>query len=821
MYKPYRSILITAAIGLVAAIGLLAIVIVVKADEVPIDLAVDAWKDQTVEPGATIDYHVSSCNYDPSFSTSNVVLTVTLPTASTLVASMMDGAPYPPSSQSGGTLVYNLGTLDADTCNTLDLQVRLPNTLTVNSEVVLTGRISGPKPDPDPDNNYTEVSETVPGANMVIAKGPAEDSPPFVAGGVVTYTLQYFNDSDYVAAPSVVVTDELPSGMTFISALKDDWTTVTPITPTISGRRLTFSLGTVEPGAGGQLLVRVQIDSGLASKTELKNTAGVATTAAETSYDDNFTSNVQSVVPTLPDLWVELGSSTDGQLDGYQSYWVNMGNAGPLDAHNVTMTLSIPASLTDLDITPTPDLLVTRGHDYLATWFVGTVPADDWGLDVYVSGVISAAGPITATASVTSTSAEGDPKDNLASVSDYNAEILMPIIQAPSTALVGTRPVFFGLGQPDATVTLYLSGTVNVPGRVLGTSLVDDSGHWTITPTSPISQTGWYWFTATQQLNGRISPVTGVGNFVTDTLVMDTNSMVRYLGTRPDLPEGERIGGINQPLGWAPGVTYTLGVRLTRCAPNEPISPTLQVRLFNDNGLMVAHRTLAATLVEATTGYVEFEFLTPEAESFELFVHYYCPVTAQAADNPRQTPLQPSGWLQGLKEWFGCWESLGCDKPDPPAPPKLCPGCTPLPRPRPRPKPTDPDGLVYDCSLVRAGASMAQSIITRAWVTVTQQTGPGVFTPWNALEFDQVNPQYTGPESVWPDKVSRLGYYSFLVPAGKYRIQVAAPGYVPFESSVLSVTTYPITLNVPLKRPGDLGACTAPVHRLYLPAVMR
>jgi uncharacterized repeat protein (TIGR01451 family) len=101
MYKPYRSILITAAIGLVAAIGLLAIVIAVNADEAPIDLAVDAWKDQTVEPGATIDYHVSSCNYDPSFSTSNVVLTVTLPAASTFVTSTMDDAPYPPSSRSG------------------------------------------------------------------------------------------------------------------------------------------------------------------------------------------------------------------------------------------------------------------------------------------------------------------------------------------------------------------------------------------------------------------------------------------------------------------------------------------------------------------------------------------------------------------------------------------------------------------------------------------------------------------------------------------------------------------------------------------------
>ena len=550
------------------------------------------------------------------------------------------------------------------------------------------------------------------------------------------------------------------------------------------------------------------------------NTAGVTTAAPETDYEDNWTSDTETVVPTLPDLWVDLRSSTDGQIDGYQTYWINVGNSGPLDASQVALSLSIPRQLADLYFSAEPTTLVTRTNDYLATWNIGTLQGNGGGAGVNVSGLISAAGQITATATITSNSAEADPTDNVARVSDFNAEILMPTITGPSTAIVGQQPVFFGLGQVNATVTLYLSGTVAVPGRSLGTDVVDSYGLWVITPTSIISPSGWYWFTATQQLGDRISPVTGVGNFVTDTLIMDTNSMVRYLGTRPDLPEGERLGGINQPVGWRTATTYTLGVHLTRCAPNEPVTPTLQVLLYNDAGLMVGHRDIVGTVVVTSTGEVEFEFMTPAEESFELFVLYYCPVTPLLTSAEQGAPTQPSGWWQDLKDWFGCWESLGCDQPDPPPPPKPgCPGCTPIPRPRPRPKPTDPDGFVYDCSLVRSGATITQSIITQAWVTASQRTGAGLFTPWNAFEFDQVNPQYT--DNQYPDKVLRPGYYSFLVPSGDYRLQAIAPGYVPFESQVLRVTNSPVTLNIPLKRPGDVGACTPSVHQVYLPLVRR
>jgi hypothetical protein len=123
--------------------------------------------------------------------------------------------------------------------------------------------------------------------------------------------------------------------------------------------------------------------------------------------------------------------------------------------------------------------------------------------------------------------------------------------------------------------------------------------------------------------------------------------------------------------------------------------------------------------------------------------------------------------------------------------------------------------------MVRAGATINQSIITGAWVTATQRIAAGEYVPWNAWEFDQVNPQYTGPVSIWPDLVPRLGYFSFLVPAGSYRLLATAPGYVPFQSQVLYVTNSPVTLNVPMLRTGDMGICTPPLHKIYLPIARR
>jgi plastocyanin len=170
-------------------------VTVVDANKVPIDLGVVAWHDELVSAGARIDYHIEYQNLDQSFGTSEASLTVMLPSGSNLVTSKKNGNLFPPAVHQGQTLVYNLGTVAPYDSGVIDLVIDLPNTLKVNDPVVLTASISAVNPDPYPDNNYAEDSEAVPGANMTISKRPSYDSGPFVPGGVVTYTVEYYNEA--------------------------------------------------------------------------------------------------------------------------------------------------------------------------------------------------------------------------------------------------------------------------------------------------------------------------------------------------------------------------------------------------------------------------------------------------------------------------------------------------------------------------------------------------------------------------------------------------------------------------------------------------
>ncbi len=130
-------------------------VTVVDAQDVPVDVWVSAWHDQVVSAGAGIDYHVEYAN-STSFDAQNAALTVTLPSASTLVTSTKSGEYFPPSSRSGRVLVYDIGTLATYDSGVVDLFVALTNTLKVNDPVVLAASISAVNPDPYPDNNYAE-----------------------------------------------------------------------------------------------------------------------------------------------------------------------------------------------------------------------------------------------------------------------------------------------------------------------------------------------------------------------------------------------------------------------------------------------------------------------------------------------------------------------------------------------------------------------------------------------------------------------------------------------------------------------------------------
>ncbi len=761
----------------------------------PAELSVTSSRDQPVTPGAAIDYHITYENRSDATVAQNTVLTVTLPSGAVLLSSQRRGVPLPPTSQVGQDLVYALGAVPADSENQIDLRVQMPSPLPATGDVTLTARISASNVDSRGDH-YTEDSSQVAVPRLTLGVRPAEDSGPFVAGGVVTYTLEYANRADDVAAPNVTVTLQLPAVATFVSATRDDETGQTTVNSSVAGNIVSFFLGTLAADSSGRIYARVRLSDSLAAGQPISITAringAVAGVVGGEPERDSESSDSQIAPGQGPNMYVRLSSSGDNEISGRRVYQVAYGNIGVGDVASARVTLTLPSSVSGPDFGATPP---TFFNNNTAVWQIPLLDGQTAAIPFYVRVTLRDSGNITATATITGTSEAPDiqPADNEAVDVEPILPLARPTVYTPKTTIVGPRPTFRGLGTPGATLSVFLAASASGPTQKLGSAVVRADRTWTITPTTAIAVNGWHWVTATQTLNNHVSGVAGASFAVTSTTAIDPDSLTR---------NGIPLGGLNPTLGWAPNHVYKLGMKLPACA--TPISPTLQSSLFNAAGLMTGYKRFPGVRPAADPQHVDFDFTTPISTlGFELYVDYDCPAA---------TPAGP------VVHIHTCIDGPSCSD-DPPAPPHDCEDCVPGKPPRPRA--IDPDGFVYDAAAVRAGATITQSIITRAWVTATRQTAPGAFAPWNALEYGQVNPQYT--DSAYPDKVLTPGYFSFRVPPGAYRLNVATPGFLPYDSPVLQVIETPITHNVPLERSGGVqrNVATVPPIRIFLPYVRR
>lgn len=761
----------------------------------PAELSVTSSRDQPVTPGAAIDYHIIYENRSDSTIAQNTVLTVTLPSGATLLSSQRHGVPLPPSSQVGPDLVYALGAVAADTENQIDLRVQMPSPLPATGDVILAARISASNADSRGDH-YTEDSSQVAVPRLTLGVRPSEDSGAFAAGRVVTYTLQYANRADEVAAPNVTVTLHLPTVATFVSAAREDDSGQTTLNSNVAGNVVSFFLGSLAADSSGRIYAQLRLADTLTPGQPISVTARIngamANVVGSEPERDSESSDTQVAPGQGPNMYVRLVSTGDNEISGQRFYQVAYGNIGVGDVAPARVTLTLPNGVSDPDFGATPPTLFSNNT---AVWQIPLLDGQTAATPFSVRVTIRDSGLMTATATITGTAEAPDiePSNNEAVEVEHIVPLSRPTIYTPKTTMVGPRPIFRGLGTPGATLSVYLAASAAGPTQKLGSAVVRADRTWAITPTTTIAVNGWHWVTATQTLNNRVSGAAGASFAVTSTTAIDPDSLTR---------NGIPLGGLNPTLGWAPNRTYKLGMKLPACA--APVSPTLQSSLFNAAGLMTGYKRFPGVASVANPQRVDFDFLTPISTlAFELYVDYDCPAT---------TPTGP------LVHVHTCIDGPSCSD-DPPSPPPDCEDCVPGKPPRPRA--IDPDGFVYDAAAVRAGATITQSIITRAWVTATRQTAPGIFAPWNALEYSQVNPQYT--DSVYPDKVLTPGYFSFRVPPGAYRMSVAAPGFQPYDSPVLQVIEAPVTHNVPLERSGGVqrNVATVPPIRIFLPLVRR
>jgi uncharacterized repeat protein (TIGR01451 family) len=196
------------------------------------------------------------------------------------------------------------------------------------------------------DGSYYSVShlafcwDDVPAAPDVVVEKSNDPTGVVEAGGTISYTLTVTNDGDGNAT-GVALTDELPTGVTFVDATpgcSEDAGTVTCV------------LGDVDAGASLDVEITVSVDAETCGA--LTNVAAVEA-ANETggATGNNVSNEVANTVgcdePSPPDLEVTKSSSAAGILgDGDQvTYTLQVTNTGDVEATGVQVHDLLPAGV--------------------------------------------------------------------------------------------------------------------------------------------------------------------------------------------------------------------------------------------------------------------------------------------------------------------------------------------------------------------------------------------------------------------------------------------------------------------------------------------
>jgi uncharacterized repeat protein (TIGR01451 family) len=226
----------------------------------------------TVFATSNLVYTISVTNFGPS-TASGVTVTDALPAGVTFVSASVGGT------DSAGVVVWTLGDLGNGAVSNVTVVITAPASGTLTN----VATVSSSNADPNPTNNITPpvVTTVTPVADLAVAKtGPAG----IVYGANFDYAISVTNAGPSTAA-GISVTDNLPSGLIFVSSV--------PATTTNASSQVIWTgLGDLAAGATTNLtLTVISTASGTVS-----NTAGVGSPTLDPNPTNNLTPPVVTVI---------------------------------------------------------------------------------------------------------------------------------------------------------------------------------------------------------------------------------------------------------------------------------------------------------------------------------------------------------------------------------------------------------------------------------------------------------------------------------------------------------------------------------------------
>ena len=291
------------------------------------DIAVVKTSDPNpVDAGSTLSYTIVITNNGPSFA-QNVIINDEIPAGLTNVVYSTDA---------GNTWVdwtgsYTIGTMAAGASVTVIAQGMVMQG--ASGSISNTAIVTSTTDDPNLDNNTsTSVANVNYSADISVIKTAGTDKA--TAGELLIYTLIVDNagPSD---AENVMVSDNVGAYL-LNPEISIDGTTWQPwVSP--------YSVGLLQSGDSLTIFIQGIVASGTVGT--VCNSAVVSTTTRDPNIKNNR-SSLKLLVNTLADLSITKVGDANPVLAGNDiTYTIEITNAGPSDATNVTITDDIPVEI--------------------------------------------------------------------------------------------------------------------------------------------------------------------------------------------------------------------------------------------------------------------------------------------------------------------------------------------------------------------------------------------------------------------------------------------------------------------------------------------
>lgn len=314
--------------------------------------------------GATVTFTLTAANVGPSNAT-GVVITDVLPGGFSFLDSQPSVGNFNPNSGQ-----WNVGQINAGNSATLTLTARVDTAQpqTNVAEVTAANEFdsdSVPGNDDPTEDDRAAVTVTPASADLDLQKSVSNATPN--VGDTVTFTLQVAN-SGPDPARDVMVRDQLPAGLTFVS--------VSPSSSNFDTTSGVWTIPLILAGDSVSLNIQATVDS-------VGQKANIAEIIASDQFDpdsvvgngdpDEDDQDVVVLTPQLVDL--ALTKSVDDMRPNVGdsiAYLLTLSNQGPSTATGVVVTDQLPSGVVFESATPSQGTF----NSQTGVWTVGSVAED-------------------------------------------------------------------------------------------------------------------------------------------------------------------------------------------------------------------------------------------------------------------------------------------------------------------------------------------------------------------------------------------------------------------------------------------------------------